>query len=652
MKRSLNTQVSSVLRIVRGERDALVRTTHFKATVENVSNVTIERKIMSTKTTFKRVALVAVAAVGLGLLSAVPSNAAAGTFTNGSIGLGTSGSATVAQTQAIGGQASVVLLLDTPTAGDRVTNVTVSGVGTMLSSSLSGATRLYAASTTAAINGVTNWSDSSSATTPSQTDTILVTSSVVGTTTITATPLDASGTALTPVTKTITWTSVAASTVVNHSTAFIGAATSPWADGTIVVSKTTTGSVVGYINVNEYLTADTSTVVTAGNSSAVSVAIAGGIGAVATQAAGFTAAGPSASIAAGSFTSTTGAAGAVNGNQFYVYANGVSGTGTITVSVGGVAIATKTITFIGSAVSYTATGAKGTIAADSAATTAAVIAVVAKDSLGNVVPSQSLTVTSSDPTIVASTTATSSDAASATAGTATIGVTSIAGKFGKVTLTFSDASATIAATATAVVTLASATPETVSIAFDKASYAPGEKMVLTVSGVTAAGTATANQAVSGLLSALSANASVQGFPADLTATTTDGSKAYTMYAPLLAGDVVVTATDVTTAANTLTATATVSGGDAAAALDAANEATDAANYAADAADAATTAAEEATAAANAAGDAATAAQASADAALAAVTDLGLKVTGLISALRAQITSLTNLIVKIQKKVNA
>jgi len=42
-----------------------------------VRNSTIERKHMSTKTTFKRIALVAVAALGFGVLSVVPSQAAA-----------------------------------------------------------------------------------------------------------------------------------------------------------------------------------------------------------------------------------------------------------------------------------------------------------------------------------------------------------------------------------------------------------------------------------------------------------------------------------------------------------------------------------------------------------------------------------------------
>ena len=71
MMASATNKVSSVLRIVRGERDALVRTAHFKAVSENVSFATIERKIMSTKTTFKRVALVAVASLGIGVLSSV-----------------------------------------------------------------------------------------------------------------------------------------------------------------------------------------------------------------------------------------------------------------------------------------------------------------------------------------------------------------------------------------------------------------------------------------------------------------------------------------------------------------------------------------------------------------------------------------------------
>jgi len=51
------------------------RATHLKAAKGNVLLTTTERKRMSTKTTFKRIALVAVAALGLGVLSVAPSSA-------------------------------------------------------------------------------------------------------------------------------------------------------------------------------------------------------------------------------------------------------------------------------------------------------------------------------------------------------------------------------------------------------------------------------------------------------------------------------------------------------------------------------------------------------------------------------------------------
>jgi hypothetical protein len=61
-----------------GEKDTLItyeRALEAQADLRIVRGSTIERKQMSTKTTFKRVALVAVAALSLGLLSVAPSNA-------------------------------------------------------------------------------------------------------------------------------------------------------------------------------------------------------------------------------------------------------------------------------------------------------------------------------------------------------------------------------------------------------------------------------------------------------------------------------------------------------------------------------------------------------------------------------------------------
>ena len=71
------------VRIHGGECGAVARALHHEAKIQslpavkgNVFFTTNERKSMSTKTTFKRIALIAVAALGFGTLSAAPSNAA------------------------------------------------------------------------------------------------------------------------------------------------------------------------------------------------------------------------------------------------------------------------------------------------------------------------------------------------------------------------------------------------------------------------------------------------------------------------------------------------------------------------------------------------------------------------------------------------
>jgi hypothetical protein len=89
-----------------GERDVSARATHLKAVIGKVSLTTIERKIMSTKTTFKRIALVAAASLGLGVLSVVPSQAAVSdivfTATNGAATLQNGDSTTAASLKIVG----------------------------------------------------------------------------------------------------------------------------------------------------------------------------------------------------------------------------------------------------------------------------------------------------------------------------------------------------------------------------------------------------------------------------------------------------------------------------------------------------------------------------------------------------------------------
>jgi hypothetical protein len=72
-----NKQVSPAIRILRGERDASARATHLEAATRKFLVTTNERKQMSTKTNFKRIALVAVASLGMSLFSSIPASQAA-----------------------------------------------------------------------------------------------------------------------------------------------------------------------------------------------------------------------------------------------------------------------------------------------------------------------------------------------------------------------------------------------------------------------------------------------------------------------------------------------------------------------------------------------------------------------------------------------
>ena len=113
-------QVSPAIRILRGERDASARATHLEAATRKFLVTTNERKQMSTKTNFKRIALVAVASLGLGVLSSVPSQA---------IWQGVAGSqltlSTTAATGTLSGAAS-----DSTTAGTvSVSALSLNGTG-------------------------------------------------------------------------------------------------------------------------------------------------------------------------------------------------------------------------------------------------------------------------------------------------------------------------------------------------------------------------------------------------------------------------------------------------------------------------------------------------------------------------------------------
>jgi hypothetical protein len=224
------------------------------------------------------------------------------------------------------------------------------------------------------------------------------------------------------------------------------------------------------------------------------------------------------------------------------------------------------------------------------------------------------------------------------------------------------AAADAAATSNEVsVRVSTAAPASVKLAFKKSTYAPGEQAEIWAIVTDAAGNALPEKAITNLfatggivsnvaLTAVSDTtlSSTSGTVKGATSTTDPknptnaGAVTFVVNMPQASGEVVLTATGGAGLALAgrvaVTATATVVNSSVDAATDAANEATDAANAATDAALAAADAADAATAAAQDASD--------------AVAALSAEVSKMIASLKAQITSLTNLVIKIQKKVKA
>ena len=334
------------------------------------------------------------------------------------------------------------------------------------------------------------------------------------------------------------------------------------------------------------------------------------------------------------------AAETAQGSDFYIFADGRAGVGTVTVAVNGVAVKTYTVNFYGSVASLTATTKITHIAVG--ATTAGVVEVVAKDSNGVVVPGVTITGTASSTTAI---TAVTPAADGDNDGDQLVGITAASTAAGAYTATFKVTVNSVDVVSNAVTfTVAKTTAKTVTLTTDKAEYAAGEKITVTVSANDSGSNGIADGARD-LFSAagVTSTSALQGALPTTTVTLVSGKATYTVYAPLASGPVTIsgtegTATDSTTKA-VISATFTVlSDGVAQAAADAAAEATDAANAATDAANAAAEAADAATAAAQDAAD--------------AVAALSVAVSDMISALKKQITALTNLVIKIQKKVNA
>ena len=655
MKGSSNTQVSSVLRIVRGERDALVRTTHFKAAVENVSTATIERKKMSTKTTLKRVALVAVAAMGFGLLSVAPSSA---TTTNTRIWCDTAdglpantGTGTDVTCNGVAGTYNTVTLnlAGTSVAGSIITSTTAMTNGTLTTAEL-----VIASGSLSGRVAVTGDSGLFTIATPT-----------VGTVTVSYF-LNTAGVVATTATESVTITvnATAQSGVLSvaDSLSFLVAGESstaisvdgPAADAVVTASADAAANTEAATIKIELLDA-----LGAAVNDTLTATITSGPGTLSNVK----------DTSSQQQTVTSVNTEVANLHFFYVYGSGKSGTTVITIKDGTTVVSTETVTFFSTtAVSLAATMGrtyKAVSTAEAGATnTSFDFKVLVKDADGNPITGATPTITSADTTKVASGTCTATVAADDThvLGTSYCNVTTGA-TVGDVVLTIKASNPTTVTTTVTVTVVSNAV--TVLTITGPATAIAGDKIKYTVTATDAAGRPVADgtAVTANLVASATSNGGVTTTPvtraeaaagdllgwtfggtvAGVSSVTLDGplnGSALSVVFTLPTSTILSTALDASTV--TVATTVTSSADDA---LAAAQDANEAAVYAGEAADAATVAAEEATAAA-------TAAQESADAATAAVVALGLDVAKLITDLRAQITALTSIIVKIQKKLKA
>jgi trimeric autotransporter adhesin len=651
-----------------------------QADLRTVRKSTTERKSMSTKTTIKRVALVAVAALGFGMLSSVPSQAYTSGYSltvdaNDTVAVGETATATITQTFYASSQFDSVTVNATLTSGsDKWTGA---GVNLTVADSVTSATTASAANRPSV-----SWGGSST-TAGRGGDNVSLTNGTLGYANDSATV--SSGGANRYVTVTYTATLVGAKAAGTYTVTFnsssytagsaagavasLGAAT--W---TVTVTATDTTATAasfstlreGSAGLGELTTTDSA--VSASKSAATTVGVAATIYVTQKNAAGTAGESLTATVSGPAYVSTSSSTRATSGSAvtfawtsvsatpIYVWSTGTSGTATITVkTLSGVTVGTETVKFYGDVtkIAVLSDPTPLTIVRAGGYTSGTLFYVQATDANGVARSATFATTLTSASTSIASATIGSYDTDyNAYPVTLTSASNSVSG--GSATLTFrvDDPATTAAATvdgvyltATQKVTLGGSVATEV-ITLDKASYEPGEGMVITITAKDASGNPVYDGAASPALTStktvggtMLAASTYAGGKVDTIRRDTDGSviTTNTVFAPAAEGSFTVSRTTASTLVTTTNASADVVGASAAA-IDAANEATDAANAATDAA--------------NAAAEAADAATAAAQDAQAAVADLATQVATFVAGIKAQITSLTNLVIKIQKKVKA
>ena len=580
---------------------------------------------MSTKTNFKRIALVAIAALGLGVVSSVPSNAAitsltvttvAGTATTVKSDSATAATVDVNFLQTLQSDTVTVTVslksdpagLSTATpllyvqdsanassvvASNLTANLTTRGE----SVTSTGYLRLSTADTTTSRTTALRLGASLKVIMKAASTEVLVAGTYVVTVSATPYPAGIKGTAVTA-DATIVVSAPTTAAAPGFSTAFLGSAsTGNTVDAVTNVLATASTTARAYITV-KLMDADSSV-----TNIAESVTVVTNIGTVGTNSLG-------GSVGKSIVMVYT----AGSDLNIGVYSDGTSGTASITVSTPSVTFPAKTVTFYSATVSKIA--ASGLTSVIGAGATSNVISGTATDANGNVVASATAVYAYSDNTAVISDSGTAC-VYSSTYKTHFCSLTGISAGTANITLRNTTAYPATVLSSAIKVTVNTKSVASAKLSFDKASYTAGEKAILSVTAYDAdgkvmpAGTYTNLFTTGGITSTYGFGSGSDTLTAVVintasaatasTAPTTDPVARYTVYMPAT-GSVTVSATGGTTlpvaGQVAIKATATVADSGAAA--------------------------------------------------LAAVTALATTV----ASLKTLITTLTNLVLKIQKKVKA
>ena len=519
---------------------------------------------MSTKTNFKRIALVAVAALGLGVLGSAPSHAVISNLTVTTV----AGTATKVLSDSTT-QATVNITWSTPIAAtDSLAVTAFQASGPATSAAFIRFVDTATAFTATGITGLAALAGSDSAVTGATGATLLsgagsnqirlgiqldtTVARVVGTYTYNVTVAPSSigaATGTTPAVVTVVTITVAALAAESRvpSAANSTAIFSPSGDATeAVVGGVATASTASTGNIQIKLRNASSSATLPGSESVTVTTTLGTVG-----------------VLGGTFGrsvvlayNNNGVA-ATDSITVQLRPDGGVGTATITITTPTVTFATKSATFYASApATYVVTSLISTLGSGS---NSAALGVVAKDSSGNVW--QGTLYTYSATVGVVSDTGTSCSYVAAnsrhecsltgvSAGTAAITVRNSTAATGIGSTTVSSAATTM--------TVSTAAANTVKLAWDKTSYAPGEKATLLVSVLDSAGKSVGSNTFTNLfatggisLSVAAGNGSdtltavaltTRSLAALALGTATDPVAAYTVYMPVAGGTVKASAT--------------------------------------------------------------------------------------------------------------